>query len=117
MRNFKKILMVICVFAFLTVGCVLLAYAAENGKTGTVSALNGLLDASEAEMDANPKHSTFVEALEYLYTRDIDEAEDGYGDTVAKIEELALSSVNANLAIIENKGGTLCRGIAGLHKY
>ncbi len=100
MRNFKKILMVICVFAFLTVGCVLLAYATEDGNTGTVEGLNKLITAAEAETDATLKHIAILAAGEYFGTHTIDPAEEGYDEAVAKVNELLLSSTKPQLDAI-----------------
>ena len=116
MRNLKKILMVICVFAFLVVGCVLLAYAADNSKPGTVADLNELIAAAEAEQDAALKHAAVVAALDYLYTRDIDAAEEGYDEAVAKADQLATDSINGNLAIINNNGVTAANAYSAMVK-
>ena len=92
MRNFKKILMVICVFAFLTVGCVLLAYASGDSNTGTVAELNKLIADVEAGADAAAKHTAIIAAGEYLNTKTIDPAEEGYDDAVAKVIELTTAA-------------------------
>ena len=116
MRNFKKILMVIFVFAFLTVGCVLLANAAEGGRPGTVAALNELVTAAEAETDAVLKHTAVIDALDYLYTRNIDEAEVGYAEAVAKANQLAIDSINAHLAEVNKNGATAVAAHNGITK-
>lgn len=100
MRNFKKILMVICVFAFLTVGCVLLAYASGDGNTGTVAKLNELIAAAEAETEATAKHMAVVAVGEYFGTYTIDPTEEGYDDAVAKVNELLIGGADAHLELI-----------------
>ena len=101
MRNFKKILMVICVFAFLTVGCVLLAYAADEGDTGTVAELNELIaQVNEAE-GADSKYMAAIAAAEYFNTKTIDPAEDGYEDAAAKVKQLTVSLTDELLTAVE----------------
>ena len=106
MRNFKKILMVICVFAFLTVGCVLLAYASGDSNTGTVAELNKLIADVEAGADAAAKHTAIIAAGEYLNTKTIDPAEEGYDDAVAKVNELLVGGANTQLEAICSDGVT-----------
>lgn len=101
MRNFKKILMVICVFAILTVGCVLLAYAADGSNAGTVAELNTLIEAAEAAVDADSKYTAVVAAAEYFNTKTIEPTEEGYEDAALKVKQLTLDLIDELLTSIE----------------
>ena len=82
MRNFKKILIAICVIALLSVGCVVMAFAADdvaaNGNKGSVEELNELIAKAESATNAQSKYDALSAVNSYLVTKDmaVDEMDD-----------------------------------------
>lgn len=102
MRNLRKLLMVICVFALLTVGCALLAYA--DGNDGTVAELNELIAAAEAAQSSEEKYGAIFAVGDYLNTKKIDTEEEGYADAVAKAHKLSIDGACYFLALVDVEG-------------
>ena len=97
MRNFKKLLVVICVIALLTVGCVLTAFAA---KDGTVEELNALISSANAETDPVAKYNAVIAVDAYLDERNIS-WQAGYDEALANAQKLYVSSAVALLDSIK----------------
>ena len=87
MRNFKKLLVVICVLALLTVSCVFVVLA--NDEAGDIETLNTNIDAAKAETDAVAKYNKIMSVIEYLKT--VSKFDTGYEEAKVKVEELTVS--------------------------
>ncbi len=105
MRNFKKLLVVICVFALLTVGCVFAAIAADENK-GTVEDLNKLIATAENASDASVKYSAILKVAEYLSTNKIDSSSEGYDEAIAAAHKVTVAGADAYVAVVESDGVT-----------
>ena len=92
MRNFKKILIAICVIALLSVGCVVMALAADDvaadANKGSVEELNGLIVDAESAADAQGKYDALSIVNSYLATKNM--AVDEMDDTTKAIYNAAL---------------------------
>lgn len=91
MSNFRKILVVICVFALLSVGCVF-AVAAAGINDGTVEELAALVDAAEKAADKNAKYNATLAVGEYINTKNIDAEAEGYAEVIARAHKLAVDA-------------------------
>ena len=104
MRDFKKILIVICVLALLTVGCVILAFATdgeeEDVNKGSVAELTELVVTAERAVDANKKRTAILAISEYMNTKTIDPSEEGYEDTILRIRTVAVEGAYLYLVTI-----------------
>ena len=87
MRNFKKLLVVICVLALLTVSCVFVVLA--NDEAGDIETLNTNIDAAKAETDAVAKYNKIMSVIEYFKT--VSKFDTGYEEAKVKVEELTVS--------------------------
>lgn len=84
MKNFKKILAVICVLALLCVGVVITVIANDaGGYTGTVEGLNEQI-AQIADGGTSKADARIETAVTYLET--VDPAEEGYANAVAALK-------------------------------
>ena len=96
MRNFKKILIAICVIALLSVGCVVMALAADdvaaNTNKGSVEDLNNLIATAESATDAQSKYDALSAVNSYLATKDM--AVDEMDDTTKAIYDAALLRIH-----------------------
>lgn len=93
MRDFKKILIVICVLALLTVGCVVLALATdgeEDANIGSVAELSELIVTAERATDADAKYKAIFAISDYLNTKEMDATEEGYDDAMLRIQSVAV---------------------------
>ena len=100
MRNLKKILIVICVLALLTVGCVVLALAndgEENANVGTVAELSKLITAAETSTDVASKREEILGIYEYLTNKVMDENEEGYDDCILRINAVCVEAAEVYL--------------------
>ena len=100
MRNFKKLLVVICVLALLTAGCVFAAFAAD--EEGTVEGLNALLSAAEGENDPVAKYNAIIKATDYLKTTN--KYGSGYKEAVDRTHALCVSGAATLLAGVDVAG-------------
>ena len=102
MRNFKKLLVVICVLAFLTAGCVIAAFAANN--TASVEELEALVAAAEGENDAVAKYNAVVAVKDYIKAHKITESDEGYEALVARAHTVSVSGAMALLNSVDVNG-------------
>ena len=98
MRNFKKLLVVICVLALLTASCVFAALAA----TGTVEELNALITAAESENNPVAKHNAVIAVADYLKT--VKTTEEGYAEAEARAHALSVSAASVLLSQVDMTG-------------
>lgn len=113
MRNSKKLLVVICVLALLTVSFVFAAFAAE---VGTVEELNALIATAQAENDANAKYTATMAVAEYLNTRKISTTEAGYDEAVANAHKLSVDAAVLLLNKVDVNGVTAENAYDGMLK-
>ena len=99
MRNFKKMLVVICVLALLTVGCVFAAFA-EGDNAGTVDELNKLVSNAEQVNGNAAKYNAVLKVADYLNTKKIDPSSEGYDVAVAAAHKVIVSAADAYLTTI-----------------
>ena len=97
MRNFKKLLVVICVLALLTAGCIFTVLAAP--KVGSIEDFNNLVAAADAETDAIAKYKATLAIGNYLGEYKIDSLV-GYEEAMANAEKVTVNSAAAVLALI-----------------
>ena len=100
MRNLKKILIVICVLALLTIGCVVMALADDGEETanvGTVAELSELITAAESSTDVASKREEILGIYEYLNTKVMDENEEGYDDCILRINAVCVEAAEVYL--------------------
>ena len=111
MRNFKKLLVVICVMALLTASCVFAALAANDG---TVADLNAYIAAAKAETDATAKYNAIKNAAEYCKT--VPEYESGYSAAKAELEQLCVDGAAALLKTVDVSGLKAANAYDGMMK-
>jgi hypothetical protein len=92
MRNFKKLLVVICVMALLTASCVFAALAADDGN---VADLNALITAAETATGATAKYNAILSAVEYNKT--VPTYETGYADAQDRLHALCVDGADVLL--------------------
>lgn len=97
MRNFKKLLVVVCVLALLIASCVFTTVLAAND--GTVEGLNGLIKSAEAETDSLAKYKAIVSAHTYLAT--VNKLDNGYEEAKANLTKLSVSCAAALLKEVD----------------
>lgn len=104
MRDFKKILIVICVLALLTVGCVILAFATDGegdaANKGSVAELNEHIVVAERATDVNKKRTAILAISEYINSKEIDPSEEGYEDAILRIQAVAVEGAYLYLVTI-----------------
>ena len=104
MRNLKKILIVVCVLALLTVSCVVMALATdgeeETANIGSVAELSELVSDAETATDIKAKYDKIKEISDYLDTKEMDTAEEGYGDVILRINAVAVDAATMYLDTI-----------------
>lgn len=110
MRNFKKILIAICVLALLSVGCVVMALAADAEEAvtnkGTVEELNNLVSTAESASNAQSKYDALSIVNSYLATKDmaVDEMDDAtkaiYDAAILRIQRAAIVGADMSLSAI-----------------
>ncbi len=115
MRNFKKMLVVICVFALLTVGCVFAAVAADE-NAGTVEELNKLITSAENASGAAAKYNAVLKVAEYLNTKKIDSSADGYDVAIAAAYKVTVAGADAYVAVVDVDGVTAAVAYDGMSK-
>lgn len=115
MRNFKKMLVVICVFALLTVGCVFAAFAADD-NTGTVEDLNKLIATAEGATNAAAKYNAILKVAEYLDTKKIDSSADGYDAAIAAAHKVTVAGADAYVTVVDVDGVTASVAYDGMSK-
>ena len=107
MRDFKKILIMICVLALLTAGCVILAFATDgdDANVGSVAELSELIVTAERATDVTKKHQAVVAISEYLNNKEMDPTEEGYDDAILRIQAVAVEGAALYLETVpENVG-------------
>ena len=102
MRNFKKLLVVICIFALLTVGCVFAAIAADD-NAGTVEDLNKQITNAENAPSASVKYSAILKIAEYLDTKVIDPSSEGYDEALARVAKVTVACADAYLTAVDTE--------------
>ena len=102
MRNFKKLLVVICVLALLTAGCVMAALAADN--SGTVEELNALISVAEGENEPVAKYDAVIAVANYIKTHKISESEEGYDAAIANAHAVSVSGATTLLSKVDVAG-------------
>jgi hypothetical protein len=110
MRNFKKILIAICVIALLSVGCVVMAFAADGEDAvtnkGTIEELNALISTAESASDAQSKYDALSAVNSYLLTKDmcVDEMDDVtkaiYDAAMLRIQRASVVGADMSLTAI-----------------
>ena len=103
MRNFKKILISICVLALLSVGCVFGALAIDGEEvvyTGNVAELSELITTAERKVDAKEKGDAILAIAEYLENNVMDTSEEGYSDAMLRIQAVAVEGAELYFAQI-----------------
>ena len=101
MRNFKKLLVVICVLSILTVSCVFAALAAGSGS---VEELNELITTAENETDAATKYNAILAVSQYMSAHKISASTAGYEEAVARAHKLSVDGAAAMLALVDVNG-------------
>lgn len=101
MRNFKKLLVVICVLSILTVSCVFAALAAEEGS---VEELNTLITTAENETNAANKYEAVLDVAEYISTHKLHSSATGYDEAMARAHKLSVDGAAALLALVDVNG-------------
>ena len=112
MRNFKKILIAICVIALLSVGFAVMAFAEETEEAtnkGSVEELNKLIATAESAVDAQGKYNALSSVYSYLSTKDmaVDEMDDVtkaiYDAAFLRTYRVAVVGADMFLSAIPNK--------------
>ncbi|MBQ7343582.1 MAG: hypothetical protein IJW53_02320 [Clostridia bacterium] len=103
MRNLKKMLVVICVFALLTVGCVFAAVAADD-NAGTVEELNNLITSAENASGAAAKYNAILKVADYLNTKKIDSSAEGYDAAIAAAHKVTVAGAVEYVAVVDVDG-------------
>ena len=99
MRNFKKILMLICVLSLLAVGCTVWALADGEETNGSVAELSKLITIAE-KADDETKYDEVKAIRDYLDTHTMNTEEDGYDGAILRINCLAVESADIYLSKI-----------------
>ena len=99
MRNFKKILILICVLALLAVGCTVWALADGEGNPGTVADLSDLITAAE-KADEETKYDAVKAIYDYLTSHTMDTKEEGYDSCVLRINCVVVEAADIYLSQI-----------------
>lgn len=89
----------ICVFALLTVGCVVLALA-EGENVGSVEELGKLVDKAEKASAADAKYTAIYQVSDYITTKKINPAENGYDELMQRVNALVIAGANAYLDLV-----------------
>ena len=115
MRNFKKMLVVICVFALLTVGCVFAAFAADS-SAGTVEDLNKLIATAEGASTVAAKYNAILEVANYINTKKINPSAEGYDAAIAAAHKVTVAGADAYVAVVDVDGITAADAYTGMTK-
>lgn len=99
MRNFKKILILICVLSLLAVGCTIWALAEGEENQGNLQDLSALITAAE-KAGADDKYSAVKEIRVYLDTYEMDTEEEGYEEAILRINCVAVEAADIYLSKI-----------------
>jgi hypothetical protein len=99
MRNFKKILIVICILSLLAVGCTVWALADEEVVYGSVEELSALITTAEKASDDN-KYDAVKAIREYLDTCQMDPEEEGYDEAILRVNAVAVEAADIYLSMI-----------------
>ena len=117
MRNFKKILIAICVLALLTVGFAVMAFAedeVDEENKGTVAELVDLIKVAEAANTATTKYDAVIAVSEYLNTKEMDTSEEGYEDAMIRIITQAVAGARLCLNEVNVEGVSSDKAMEGL---
>lgn len=102
MRNFKKILVTICVLSLLVVGCTVWALAEEEENLGTVAELSELIQTAEIASDKD-KYAAVKAIRDYLDTHEMDTDEEGYDAAILRINAVAVEAADIYLCMIPSE--------------
>ena len=102
MRNFKKILVAICVLSLLVVGCTVWALAEEEGNLGTVAELSELIQTAETASD-DDKYAAVKAIRDYLDMHEMDTEEEGYDAAMLRINAVAVEAADIYLSMIPSE--------------
>ncbi len=106
MRIFEKILVVICVFALLTVGCVFAVTASEDTseekEQGTVTDLEVFIDSAEEATTASDVYDAIIAAAEYIDTHILVPEEWGYNAAMDSCKRLAVKGALKYFELFDN---------------
>ena len=102
MRNFKKILVAICVLSLLVVGCTVWALAEEEENIGTVAELSALIETAETASDKT-KYEAVKAIRDYLDTYEMDTEEEGYADAMLRVNAVAVEAADIYLCMIPSE--------------
>ena len=103
MRNFKKILVAICVLSLLAVGCTVWALAdGEEATYGTVAELSELITTAEKAADKD-KYEAVQAIRDYLDTNEMDTEEEGYDAAMLRVNAVAVEAADIYLCMIPSE--------------
>lgn len=103
MRNFKKILVAICVLSLLAVGCTVWALAeGEEATYGTVAELSELITTAEKAADKD-KYEAVKAIRDYLDTNEMDTEEEGYDAAMLRVNAVAVEAADIYLCMIPSE--------------
>lgn len=97
MKNFKKIVLALCVLAVLCASVAVVALA-ETTYTGTMAAYTTKVNAVETAATTNDKYFAAVAAADYIAATPVDPASEGYAELKAKLDAAVLATMNALVA-------------------
>ena len=99
MRNFKKILILICVLSLLAIGCTVWALAEGDENKGTVAELSELITTAE-KASADTKYEAVKAIYDYLDTHVMDTKEQGYAECILRSNCVAVEAADIYLSKI-----------------
>lgn len=106
MRNFKKILLVLCVCAILFAGCAIAVFATDE-YTGTVEDLTPLVEMAETSVGAANKLTALKGVKSYIDATPVDPAAEGYEALIARAQIVALDCFDLYVEEANKSGVTL----------
>lgn len=106
MRNFKKILIAVCVFALLVTGCVVWALAEEEEApaVGTVEELVALVETAEKATEAEEKYTAVLAIADYLAAYELNTEEYAYTTAIVRTHKVAVDCARIYLDAVYADG-------------
>ena len=104
MRNFKKILIAVCVMALLVAGCVVFALAEDEAAVGTVEELTSLIEAAENASETDEKYSAVLAIAEYLDTYELDTASYAYTTAIIRTNKVTVDCARVFIDAVYAEG-------------
>ena len=97
MKNLKKILVVLCVVAALSVGAVLASFAAEVHYSGTMDKLTPLIDdvPVQAANGTDMTYNALKRVINYLTKTPVNPNSPGYQEKMATLDPYIAATINA----------------------